>query len=98
MSVDLGSLYMRILDDETIDPDRKRELLDDVRKLVDPADNRWNIWYVLWTLMALALSVPVAAIFLDGNIPEPLVALGSASVGALATFLNPPRRGRSLGS
>jgi len=85
---------MRVLEDEKLTYEQKVRLLDEVRKLGDPTENRWNIWYVLFALIALAISVPVAAVYFGGTIPEPVVALGSASVGALATFLNPPRRSR----
>lgn len=39
----------------------KKMLLNEIRKLMPPDENRWNFRYVIWTLALVALSVPVTA-------------------------------------
>jgi hypothetical protein len=102
MSVDITKLSESVIN-QNIDHAKKLELLDQIRKLRSPEENRWNYWYVILTLAILALSVPIYAFAQlighgEGKFPEPLLSVASTSVGALAGFLvrQGPRGGAAL--
>ena len=102
MSDDIYSLSGSVIN-QGIDHAKKLELLDQIRKLRSPEENRWNYWYVILTLAILALSVPIYAFaqFIwnsEGKFPEALLSVASTSVGALAGFLvrQGPRGGAAL--
>ena len=85
------------------DLSHKKKLLNEVRKLIPGDENRWNFRYVIWTLALVSLSVPVVTGILlyqhrgeTGDtlqqalqLPQGLLALASAAVGALAGMLSP---------
>lgn len=96
MNPEIYALYQRVLDDPQLSLRDKRKLLDDIRSLIPGAQNRWNIRWIIWPLGLVALSLPAlvfAKLFLahpnEIAIPESLLALASAAVGALAGFLTP---------
>jgi hypothetical protein len=75
----------------------KKMLLNELRKLMSPEENRWHFRYVLWTLALMALSIPIAVLWglaksTDFQVPDGLLSLGSAAIGALAAFLTPSPR------
>ena len=99
MDADLRDLFRHILEAERPLAERKA-MMNELRKLAPPDENRWNFRFVIWTLALVALSVPVSVLLsaianegtLPRSLPEGLLSLGSAAVGALAAFLSPQRR------
>ena len=95
MNPELISLYRAVLEThkDRLSFQEKKDLLNDIRKLVAPDENRWNFRYVIWILALVALSVPAAAFWLiylgKGDVPQALLSLGSTAVGALAALLAP---------
>ena len=92
MSADIYTLSDAVINNKDIAFEQKRVLLDDIRKLRSPEENRWNFWYVILTLAILALTVPIYAfvqLAVDGEskFPDALLSIASTSVGALAGFL-----------
>jgi len=59
MRTELFELYIKILDDPKLDFDQKRKMLDEVRNVMSPEQNRWNFRYVILPLAAVALTVPI---------------------------------------
>lgn len=98
MSYEIVELYKTVLyaPKDHLSFDEKREILNDIRKIMPPDENRWNFRYVIFTLALIALSVPGVAVWLiwldRGDIPQGLLSLGSTAVGALAAFLTPSIR------
>lgn len=89
MDNEVSELYKSILEDKELDLEKKKELLDEIRKLKPASDNRWNFRYVIWALALVALSSPLVYV-VHGEIkdfPEGLMALSSTAVGALAAFI-----------
>ncbi|MEK6303378.1 MAG: hypothetical protein AABO41_21930 [Acidobacteriota bacterium] len=77
----------------------KEKLLNELRKVMAPEENRWHFRIVIWTLALVALSIPIAVLWSLGkgsavDVPPGLLSLGSAAVGALAAFLTPYARRR----
>jgi hypothetical protein len=107
MRTELFDLYIKVLDDQTLNFKQKRQMLNEVRKVMSPEQNRWNFRYVILPLALVALSVLIYAVVLLGfrgagpsfpEIPAPLLSVGSTAVGALAGFLThhtQPRSGSS---
>ena len=94
MHPDITNLVSKVLSDQQLDFQQKKEMLNELRKLQAPESNRWNFRFVIWTLSALSISIPfivVVSLFKEKafDIPDSLLSLGSAAVGALATFLSP---------
>lgn len=80
--------------DGNYDLKEKKVLLNEVRKIMSPEQSRWNFRYAIWTLALIALSIPIIILLRCGTAPEDavpdgLLSLGSAAVGALAAFLTP---------
>jgi len=101
-NTNVHSLSDAVIRNNEIPHENKLELLDAIRKLRSPEENRWNFWYVILALALIALSVPVYALLhYIGNaqaqselvIPDALLSIAATSVGALAGFLM--HRGRS---
>jgi hypothetical protein len=65
----------------------KKKLIDEIRKNSPALNDRWLYRWVVWFLGATAiLSVVglVVLLYFNKDLPDGLIALGSASVGALA--------------
>lgn len=95
MSIDpkFFDLVEQVLKNDKLEVSDKKKMLNELRKLLAPEQNRWNFRYAIWTLAILALSIPIVAIwsfYKKGamEIPAGLLSLGSAAVGALAAFLS----------
>jgi hypothetical protein len=97
MSDPITHLVEKIIDSRH-DLRDKKALLNEVRKIMAPEQNRWNFRFAIWTLATVAISIPVVVIVnlckaeatnnvLD--VPDGLLSLGSAAIGALAAFLTP---------
>ena len=88
--------------DNNIDEKEKVKIIDQIRKAKDEATRGpldWDVWIYRIAVLVLGfvvLAAVVGAIWLnlaDKSIPELLIALGSASVGAIAGLLSPTPRG-----
>jgi hypothetical protein len=96
MDIQLMELVKQTLDSKhTIK--EKQKLLNELRKLGAPEENRWHFRYVIWTLALVAISIPIVVLWSIGksanvDVPSGLLSLGSAAVGALAAFLTPHAR------
>ena len=101
MTINVNSLTDAVIKNGRIPHQGKLELLDAIRKLRSPEENRWNFWYVILALALIAASVPVYALLYFGShpdqgdmkIPEGLLSVAATSVGALAGFLMRKDRG-----
>jgi uncharacterized integral membrane protein len=92
MPIDMGTIILEILKDEKTTVDEKSRLLNELRKSMTPANNRWNAWYVLFGLIAIAIAAPVffvVALYLQKppELPQALISLSATAVGALAAYL-----------
>nr|WP_320189843.1 hypothetical protein [uncultured Desulfobacter sp.] len=89
---ELIQLYKEIIENERFNIQEKTKLLDEVRKIKHPQQNRWNYWYVIFALALISFSTPIAYALKiltgqEATIPEGLLSLSSTAVGALAGFL-----------
>jgi hypothetical protein len=80
----------------------KVRLIDELRKGMPVINDRWTVRYIIWGLIFIAavpiLFFSVAAVRGTSiSMPEPIVAIMSAAVGALATYLTPLRRAEEGG-
>ena len=96
MNPQLNDLIKQVIDSE-YSVKEKKILLNELRKLLAPEQNRWHFRYVIWTLALIALSIPLIVIWSCAHgkqleVPSGLLSLGSAAVGALAAFLSPSAR------
>ena len=74
---------------------KKYILLNEIRKLRPAGQNRWNIRWIIFALALVAVSSPLAygAAILCGTagsageiVPDAMLSLSSAAVGALAAY------------
>jgi hypothetical protein len=84
----VNELYLEVLNHSTLSVKDKKALLNQVRKLRAGQDDRWIYRYVVWILGAVAVLIALYPLF-GKPVPEGLLALASAAVGALAAFLTP---------
>ena len=96
MDQSLIELHRVVLSDSGLSVRQRRALLNDIRKLIPPDQNRWNLRWVIFPLALIGLSLPavfaIHVVYLGQfpeKVPEGLVSLASAAVGALAGFLTP---------
>lgn len=100
MNNDIFALYEKVLDDPKLDTvEKKKEMFNEIRKLMSPEQNRWNFRYAILPLAFIGLSVPIYAILQiffgkEIAIPEALLSLASTAVGALAGFIAQYAQGR----
>lgn len=104
MDTDLRDLIKTVINsDKPIE--EKKELIDELRKMAPPDENRWHYRIVLITLALVAVSLPLfilsttllhwfvgAPNLASLKVPDGLLSLGSAALGALAAYLNPQRK------
>ncbi len=90
-----------VLKDGNINKNEKNKIIGELRKAKEEAMRPldWDVWIYRIAVMVLGfvvLAAVVGAIWLnlaDKSIPELLIALGSASIGAIAGLLSPTPRG-----
>src|SRR4030042_2386037 len=91
----LQELIQQVTNDTSLPPDQKIKLLSNLQKLSSPLQSdRW-IFRLVVAFLGLAVLLSIIGGFIlsfktAATIPEGLIALGSAAVGALAGFLCPP--------
>ncbi len=90
----LQELTQRVSNDPSLPADQKIKFLGDLQKLATPLQSdRWIYRLVVVCLGASVLLTIVGGFYLSiktaATIPEGLIALGSAAVGALAGLLAP---------
>ena len=100
MNAKVFGLYESILKSGKLawwDVRQKKALLNEIRKLMAPTENRWNFRLVILALIVLAFTVPGYAFWQlakgepPDKLPAELLTLGATAVGALAGFLRPTR-------
>ncbi|MDM0117223.1 hypothetical protein QTI66_34450 [Variovorax sp. J22R133] len=88
-----GLLHV-VVADATLKPGEKRMLVSALRKST-PVSDRWTFRWAIWILGFVVLLTVGALWSLSmsgtGNIPDGLVAIGSAAAGGLAGLLAPGR-------
>jgi hypothetical protein len=86
-------LILTVLKENNLSTDEKKLLIDELRKAAPPKHDRWIYRYTIGFL-GLAVFVSLVTVFVlsmaEDPIPDAMVALGSASVGALAGLIAPP--------
>jgi hypothetical protein len=90
----LKELVEQITNDASLPPDQKVKLLGNLQKLSTPLQyDRWIFRLVVAFLGVAVLLTIIGGFYLSiktaATIPEGLIALGSAAVGALAGLLAP---------
>lgn len=95
----LLDLMRVVLEDQRLQPDDKRSLIDELRKNNPGAADRWTHRYAILTL-AGAIVLTIGALWALAStqgvaIPDGLVAVGSAAVGGVAGLLSPAAGNRS---
>jgi hypothetical protein len=76
--------------------DAKKALIDELRKSSPATSDRWTYRYATWILGGAIIITILCATFLAArgdDIPEGLIAIGSATAGGLAGLLAPAQRG-----
>lgn len=93
MNSDLFKLHTKILEDSSLTFEQKKEMFNEIRKIMPPSQNRWHFRYAILPLAIVALSVPAYAFIMmfytnqSASIPDALLSLGSTALGAIAAFL-----------
>ena len=90
----LYDLMDRVLTDDTLDHEQKCALIDELRKNNPGASDRWTYRLAIYFLggMAALTVIGLGVIACIGaQVPQGLVAIGSAAVGGLAGLLTPGR-------
>lgn len=97
-----GSLYELIkivLEDPQLNSEDKLKLIDELRKNNPGASDRWTYRYAILILGAVVLLTMVSLLYLSTlpniQVPEGMVAIGSAAVGGLAGLLAPGKGSES---
>lgn len=88
---DINELFKLVIQDEKLNILQKKILLNEVRKLRPPEEDRWVYRTIVWVLGAVALGTVIYP-FVNPSaleIPSGLLAIGSAAMGALAGYLTP---------
>jgi hypothetical protein len=75
--------------DTNLPTQEKKVLLNEIRKLRTGQEDRWIFRTVVWILGAVAIVVVLYPLIIGKPLPDGLLSLGSAAVGALAAFLTP---------
>lgn len=86
-------LLKAVVLDTSLSPDQKKSLIDELRKST-PASDRWTFRWAIWILGLVVVLTIVALRSLStgqSEIPDGLVAIGSAAAGGLAGLLTPGR-------
>lgn len=87
---DIADLFRDIIENDKLNILQKKILLNEVRKLKSPDEDRWVYRMAVFVLGAVAIGTVAYPFFISGSeIPSGLLALGSAAMGALAGYLTP---------
>lgn len=75
----------------------KVKLIDELRKGMPAINDRWTVRYIVLGLIAIAVTpilfFSAGAVFgTASSLPDSIVAITSAAIGALTTYLTPLRR------
>ncbi|QTR51631.1 hypothetical protein [Candidatus Thiothrix anitrata] len=93
---DVDELFKLIIKDEKLNILQKKILLNEVRKLRPPEEDRWVFRTIVWVLGAVALgAVLYPFVSSSPEIPAGLLSIGSAAMGALAGYLTPSIRSKN---
>jgi hypothetical protein len=95
----LQELIQQVTSSNSLPPDQKVKLLESLQKIPTPLQtDRWIFRLVVAFLGVAVLLTIIGGFYLSiktaATIPEGLIALGSAAVGALAGLLAPSPMGR----
>jgi len=95
----LQELIQQVTSNNSLPPDQKVKLLESLQKIPTPLQtDRWIFRLVVAFLGVAVLLTIIGGFYLSiktaATIPEGLIALGSAAVGALAGLLAPSPMGR----
>src|SRR5688500_10989741 len=88
----LYELMKVVLEDSKLEPEQKKKLIDELRKNNPTTAERWTYRWAIWILGAIILTSVICITVLapdSGQIPDGLVAIGSAAVGGIAGLLSP---------
>lgn len=86
-------LLKAVVTDPSLTPGQKKSLIDELRKS-SPASDRWTFRWAIWILGLVVLLTIISLWSLSAgeyDIPDGLVAIGSAAAGGLAGLLTPGR-------
>lgn len=86
-------LLKAVVTDPSLTPDQKKSLIDELRKS-SPTSDRWTFRWAIWILGLVVLLTIISLWSLSAgkyDIPDGLVAIGSAAAGGLAGLLTPGR-------
>lgn len=88
---DINELFKLVIQDERLNILQKKILLNEVRKLRPPEEDRWVYRVIVWALGTVALGTVVYPFVHPTvtEIPAGLLSIGSAAIGALAGYLTP---------
>lgn len=91
------SLYdlMKCVLNSSLTPEQKVELLDELRKNNPVSSDRWAYRWAIWILGAAVVITIVCLTILAAmkvEIPDGLIAIGSAVAGGIAGLLSPGQR------
>lgn len=60
---DIVQLYKEVIENDKFSTKEKSKLLDEIRKIKDPQQSRWNYWYVIFALAIIAFATPLLYFF-----------------------------------
>ena len=86
-------LLKAVVTDPSLTPEQKKSLIDELRKS-SPTSDRWTFRWAIWILGLVVLLTIISLWSLSAgkyDIPDGLVAIGSAAAGGLAGLLTPGR-------
>jgi len=85
----VSNLYSVVISDKNMDIETKKILLDEIRKLKPPGENKWNFRSIVIVLGIIALIAPLTVLFhgYADTFPPGVLSLSSTAVGALAAFI-----------
>ena len=86
-------LLKAVVTDPSLTPEQKKSLIDELRKS-SPTSDTWTFRWAIWILGLVVLLTIISLWSLSAGqsqIPDGLVAIGSAAAGGLAGLLTPGR-------
>lgn len=86
---EVAELFRIIIENKEMNILQKKLLLGEVRKLRPPEEDRWVYRTVVWVLGIVAILTVAYPFIAGGEMPQGLLAIGSAAMGALAGYLTP---------
>jgi len=86
MDTDIAQLYKAVIESSSSE-EQKVKYFDEIRKLKPVSENRWNARWVILALVLIAFAAPLSHIFGETEVPDGILSLSSAALGALATFI-----------